>query len=245
MRDEDKGVYSPPSDEYERFDVAGEDDSRRGPLLLVVAVAVLFAFAAVIYTAYHQGVRSGGREQAPLIAGGSEPVKTKPKDEPKAKQPENSAYDQLDQPGQSQQVTTAPPPEQPIKAAEQAEPQTQMQIQPQTQPKTTPAPTPRPQPAPVTTQKSSAPALVDPNGRYLVQLGAFREQAQASAFWKRLQDRLPVVMDGARMDVQKADLGAKGIYYRLRAAAFADRPTAMAFCQKLKSNGQDCIVVAK
>lgn len=236
MQDKDKGVYSPPSEDYERFDVADDEDSRRGPMLLVVAVAVLFAFAAVIYTAYHQGIRSGGREEAPLIAAQKEPVKTRPKDQaPEQKRPANSAYERLDNPGGKEDVKTAPPPEQPIKQTQTAMPK----------PAPKPVASPSPKRTPISAPKPAAQNGLNANGKYLVQLGAFRQESQAKDFWGRLSGRLPVVMDGAQMNVQRADLGAKGIYYRLRAAAFIDRPAAMKFCNQLKANGQDCIVVAK
>ncbi len=234
MSNKDRGVYSPSSDEYDRFDVSEEDDSRRGPLLLVVAIAVVIAMIAVVYTAYHQGVRTGGRGAAPLIVAPSEPIKVAP--EPAAQQvappPQNSAYDPLDGANAGQKIVVAPPPEQP--APRPIAPVAQ-------QPKPAPAPKPVVQPTP-------APLFdygVQTDGKFVVQLGAFRSKEQALQTWAALRTRLPILTEQTIADVQRADLGAKGVYFRLRAAAFASRAAGNAFCTALKSKGQDCIVVAR
>jgi cell division protein FtsN len=240
MTNKDRGVYSPPPDEYDRFDVGDEDDSRRGPLLLVVAVAVLIALAAVVYTAYNQGVRSGGRGEAPLIAADPAPIKTKP-DNPGGKPDtgsQSAAYDPLDGPETTPDVTIAPPSEQPAPRPETRQPKPKPVPKPAVQqPKPKPVVTPPPRP--------SRAFAVKRDGNFLVQLGAYRSQDQAQSTWDALHRRLPVILDGTAADIERADLGAKGVYYRLRASAFADRANANAFCASLKSKGQDCIVVAR
>jgi len=222
MTEEKRGVYTPPEDEYDRFDIGDEDDSRRGPLLLVVAFAVVIAFVAVIYTAYNQGVRSGGRADAPLIQAADGPIKSKPKDPGGVEQPstDGAAYDVMEKDKQPDQVIIAPPPEQPIETKPIAKPQ--------------PKPVAKPVTKPVTVE-----------GKFVVQIGSFRSEQQALATWDTLTKRLPLILGKTTADVQRADLGAKGIYYRLRAAAFADRASANIFCGQLKSKGQDCIVVGR
>ena len=42
-----------------------------------------------------------------------------------------------------------------------------------------------------------------------------------------------------------ADLGARGIYHRVRAGYFADRENATRFCERIRQMGQDCIVVSR
>ena len=49
---------------------------------------------------------------------------------------------------------------------------------------------------------------------------------------------------GAEKRVQRADLGAKGVFYRLRVGAFEARADATEFCNALKATDQTCIVVA-
>jgi hypothetical protein len=49
----------------------------------------------------------------------------------------------------------------------------------------------------------------------------------------------------ARLDVERADLGARGVYHRVRAGYFADRENAALFCERIRQMGQDCIVAAR
>jgi hypothetical protein len=82
-------------------------------------------------------------------------------------------------------------------------------------------------------------------GRFLVQVAAVRTPGEADAEWTKLVRRAPDLFAGVQKDVERADLGAKGVFYRLRAAAFSERTGATAFCEQVKTVGQDCIVVAR
>lgn len=80
------------------------------------------------------------------------------------------------------------------------------------------------------------------NGRYVIQIAAFRDQVQAAAGFARLRTAHPDLIVGLTPDVEEADLGERGIYYRLRVGAFATKDAASALCTRLKGRGQDCIV---
>jgi hypothetical protein len=43
----------------------------------------------------------------------------------------------------------------------------------------------------------------------------------------------------------RADLGAKGVFFRLRIGPFASSADAKSFCDGLKTRGQDCLVKSK
>lgn len=60
------------------FDDMDDDGAGRGPMLLGVAFAVVVAFAAVVWSAYHQGVR--GRNDPPIITAAAEPYRATPED---------------------------------------------------------------------------------------------------------------------------------------------------------------------
>jgi hypothetical protein len=45
--------------------------------------------------------------------------------------------------------------------------------------------------------------------------------------------------------VQRADLGPRGIYHRLRAGYFATTDDATLFCERIRQMRQDCIVAAR
>ncbi len=88
------------------------------------------------------------------------------------------------------------------------------------------------------------PPAVQPSvdGRFVIQIAAFRDQVQAAAGFARLRTAHPDLMAGLTPDVERADLGERGIYYRLRVGAFESKDAAAALCTRLKGRGQDCLV---
>lgn len=90
-----------------------------------------------------------------------------------------------------------------------------------------------------------APAAVAPTGDFLVQLGAFRKIETAEKLWLKLQKENPEILGDLVSDIMRADLGEKGIYYRLRAGWLADKPAAVQICDALKAKKKPCLVVAE
>ncbi len=86
---------------------------------------------------------------------------------------------------------------------------------------------------------------VDTSGGFLVQVAALRSEDAAEIAWKNAVRADPDLFAGAELDVQRADLGDKGIYYRVRAAAFPSRQAADSFCGTLKQRGKGCMVVSR
>ncbi len=93
-------------------------------------------------------------------------------------------------------------------------------------------------------QLPSAPQFVS-NGPYVAQLAALQSEAAVEQSWRRLSSRAPQLFASARLDVERADLGPRGIYYRVRAGYFPDRANAARFCDRIRQMGQDCIVAAR
>ena len=90
-----------------------------------------------------------------------------------------------------------------------------------------------------------APVAVDTNplsGSHVVQIGAFRSNADAMAQWSRIQSRLGDYADGKSPDVERADLGDRGVYHRLRIGPFNSSGEASDYCAGLKERGQDCLI---
>lgn len=81
------------------------------------------------------------------------------------------------------------------------------------------------------------------NGPYLAQIAAVRSEEAAESIWNRVTSSSPDLYDGATKNIQRADLGAEGVFYRLRVGPFADRSEASAFCDAVKEAGANCIVV--
>ena len=94
------------------------------------------------------------------------------------------------------------------------------------------------------TSPVAAPRVVG-DGPFLVQLAALQSEAGVDGAWARVSSRAPDLFARARLDVERADLGPRGIYYRVRAGYFTDRPNAVSFCERVRAIGQDCIVVAR
>lgn len=89
-----------------------------------------------------------------------------------------------------------------------------------------------------------APRFVS-NGPFVAQLAALQSEAGVDPAWARLASRAPDLFANARLDVERADLGQRGVYHRVRAGYFADRANAARFCERIRRMGQDCIVVAR
>lgn len=81
------------------------------------------------------------------------------------------------------------------------------------------------------------------SGTHLVQVGSFRSEAEAIADWRRIERRFPGLLAGKARHVASADLGERGVFYRLRIGPFASVDDARAHCQSLKDGGQDCLAV--
>ncbi len=112
-------------------------------------------------------------------------------------------------------------------------------------PEPVPAPAPTPQaPAPQPTpEKISIPAKAAA-GSWQVQLMASTNRNAVAGSWASLSKKYPVLKN-LPYEIETADLGAKGIFYRLQAGAFSDRNGADALCKEIKSLGGSCIVKKK
>lgn len=76
---------------------------------------------------------------------------------------------------------------------------------------------------------------------WTIQLTSARDEKAAWTIWSKLKNRHKLLND-AKPVVIKADLGAKGIYYRLRLGGYDSQSDARSVCSKLKSRGMSCFV---
>ncbi len=84
-----------------------------------------------------------------------------------------------------------------------------------------------------------------PSGAYVVQVAALKVRDGARSAWARLQRAHPGLLGDKQLTVKKVDLGARGIFYRVRVGFFADRAGASALCRALKARQQDCLVAKR
>lgn len=89
-----------------------------------------------------------------------------------------------------------------------------------------------------------APQVAAATGAFRVQLAAVKEEASARNEWQRLQKVHAELLGSLEPTIQRADLGAQGIFYRIQGGPLPSRDAADALCAQLKKKNQACLVVA-
>jgi sporulation related protein len=148
-----------------------------------------------------------------------------------------------------QQSNTAPPPAKPVPAPKPVTPPPAMKqaLVPPPGPATgaprqlglATAPPP-PVAKPIAAVPAPGPAAAA--GGYVLQIGAYKSQADAEAAWKAYKGRHAALLTGYSENIQQVELGEKGTWYRLRVAGLGDREVALALCDRLKADGGACIL---
>lgn len=106
-----------------------------------------------------------------------------------------------------------------------------------------PLPTPAPPAASAPKTPLTPEARKALSGAYTLQLVSVRSSEDALRHWGTLKGKHPHLLAGLSPTVQRADLGAKGVYHRLRVGPFADRESAASACEALQMRGGSCLVV--
>ncbi len=127
------------------------------------------------------------------------------------------------------------------------------------EPESRPAPEPEAQPAPARSDPpppaASEPAPISRpaaetvdaarNGAFVAQIAAYRSSADAESGWLNFVARHSDLAIGRAPDIQRADLGERGVFHRLRIAGFNTREEAAAYCRTLEDRGQACLVARR
>jgi SPOR domain len=87
---------------------------------------------------------------------------------------------------------------------------------------------------------STAPA--GSGGGYTVQVLSQRNEEEVQSSFRALQVKYPKLLGGREPMVRRADLGAKGVYYRAMVGPFVSTEQANELCSSLKAAGGSCIV---
>ena len=262
--------YAPYEDEYRGFEIR-DDDSARGPLLLALAIGVLIIFAAVVWNTYRQGGRNEDGELAMVMAD-AEPYKHVPEDRGgiEIDDLDRRLYDNLDgstrppesQPAAAQRemaLLAGPPRDLRPGSSGSSSGSRPAEVRADDLPPVNDS-------APVMSDDRHSDADVDrappvekpkpeldgpadtkfaftASGPFLVQISAVRTQAAADEAWSRVATRHPDIFSGARKLIERADLRASGIFFRVRAGRFDTRDDASKFCESYKQTGGDCIII--
>ena len=81
-------------------------------------------------------------------------------------------------------------------------------------------------------------------GSWQVQLMSSPNKAAVEKSWAKKKQKYPMLGD-LPYEIEAANLGAKGTFYRLKAGSFASKDAATDFCNKLKTSGGSCFVAKK
>jgi hypothetical protein len=157
------------------------------------------------------------------------------------------ASQRLAQPAPKPALVTAAPPvaakPAPVSTAPKPAPMMEKQKPPVSAPLAPATGAPRTLPGlAASTAPSAAPPKPAASGSYVLQIGAYKSQADADAAWKAYKAKHAALLAGYGSDVQQAELGEKGTWYRLRITGFGDRDVANELCDRLKADGGSCFL---
>jgi cell division septation protein DedD len=200
--------------------------ARRWPAALLT-VLVMAVFAGGLWFAYTLGTRhpaAPADDAVPLIRADNKPMKVKP-DQPGGM--DFPDRDKLIYGAPSDGSASAPPPP-PSSGAQPHSPGPVAAAKPPAAPLAPAAPSP-PQPAPAAGIR--------------VQLGAMRSEDQAHQEWERLKHKNGDLLGALNETTVRADLGDKGVFFRIQAGPFADAAAANRLCDELKKRSFGCTIV--
>ena len=75
-----------------------------------------------------------------------------------------------------------------------------------------------------------------------MQVSSQRSEGEAQAAFRSLQAKFPQELGSRHVEIRRADLGAKGVYYRALVGPFASAEQASSLCRSLKAAGGSCLV---
>jgi hypothetical protein len=106
----------------------------------------------------------------------------------------------------------------------------------------TPSPQSAPASDPATTRLAATNAVQTAGAGYLVQVSSQKDEADAKASYRALQNKFPAALGSRLPIIKRADLGDKGVYYRTMVGPFGTTEEAAQFCRNLKNGGGQCVV---
>jgi cell division septation protein DedD len=78
---------------------------------------------------------------------------------------------------------------------------------------------------------------------YFVQIASLKSEDVARKEWARMQRAHPDLLGDLELSVQSADLGDRGVFFRIRTGPFPNQATARDMCWQLKAAKLNCLVV--
>jgi len=256
---------------FDRIGLSDEKTGGKGRRIFLILI-LLVAIGGVAWWYLIGSVQQADEANIPVVRAEIGPIKVKPKNPGGMEIPNRDklVYERLgNNPGQPLVERLLPEPEKPMpmpKPEPKPEPAPEVKPEPTPQPeekaeaaKSATAPPMKLEPQPVEAAKALAPASepkvvevktapkpkpIAVTGKvYRIQLAAVRSEDAAVKEWKRLSKKYPALLGGLSLNTQKADLGAKGIFYRIRVGPLANEAAAKKLCADLAVKKVGCLVV--
>lgn len=222
-----KEVYQPARTATDHSPMDDEDaGSQRLPRFIVIALLGLAGIATVVWFGYERGLDRDAGEIV-LIAPPPGPVRTRP-DEPGGTADPYAGLKVYERP-QAPEAEAETSHLSPVASTETELTEANLGTG------ATPEPVPAAPPA-------GADASQPPE--YL-QIGAYVSQQLAEKAFREFQIVHAAIAADLLPDIRKADLGDKGIWYRLRIGPFAGKAAAAQSCEKMKKEGVTCLLAAR
>ncbi len=225
----------------------------RGPVIIFLVMAIS---AGGLWIAYSKG-RSHAAGEVPLIQADQGAVKTRPQQPGGMAIPDQDKLVYNQGKGQPAVEKLLPPPETPLpRPAPAAEVPSPAAASPPVATPLAPAP-----PSDVATAAPPVPSVAQPlapaaaatppavaagpvgGAGYRLQLGALRSEESARQEWNKLRKANNDLLGSLTAAWPRADLGERGIYYRIQAGPIADGAAAERLCGELKRRSVSCILV--
>ena len=223
----------------------------RGLIASLVALVVIGVFAGGLWFAYQQGIKRGGvitgAADVPLIRADERPTKVKPENPGGMEVPDRDKLIYTQKRATVEHLL--PPPEKPMPrptVPSAAAPSGSPQVAAAAGTANPASPAQSQQPAGKLPSKAASaaadaakPAAAQQSGGARIQLASVRTEEAARQEWDRIRRANPDLLGTASAAFIRADLGEKGVYYRLQTAPIAD---AERVCGELKRRNIGCII---
>jgi cell division septation protein DedD len=255
-----------PDRRAELFADARDEQPQQRPrrvLATALALVVMGLFGGGLWFAYIQGARHAGGDAAtggvPLIRADERPTKVKPERPGGMEIPDRDKL--IYNPTRPTVEHLLPPPEKPMPRPTpppNSSPQTESPAATAAAPAASSAPVNPPAGASAPTTRAQQPAAASPTkapptqpappkpataGGLRLQLGSVRGEDAARQEWERIKRKNADLLGTLAATPIRADLGDKGIYYRIQTGPVTDPAAAERICGELKQRSIGCIIV--
>lgn len=255
MLDEERGTYSPPTEDNLSYEARRRPSRDQAPLTLIISgiILVLVLMAAVIF--YNSGLNGHGRA-IPQVGDTLGDLKSAQVQDARpltdqdlsdadtggarftsgAEAPADRSAAAAN-PGGQGEVNVAPPAATPVAGGLPS--QSDNPALKAGASASSSALAQKPDPTPVPGTPTSTPAVT--GGGTVVQIGAFTSQDIANTEYNRLVSSYGLFLSGTGKRIEKVET-ASGTFYRTSVTGFATPDKARAFCSALKAANHDCFV---